>query len=428
MSRLLAAVLLCLAVTVAAQKAPSRPAQQVDQLLQAEAAMDREAWPEAEAILRKMIAANPKDARAWFDLGYVMHAQKNYPEAIAAYQGAVKTQPQSFECNLNLGLMLAHEHRPEAVQVLEAATHLKPTTDHPQQSMARAWSALAELQEASNPAQAADSWGKAVELAPADTDSRLGYATALERAGKSAEAEAQLQKAAELAPSSADVLAAEASFYLRARRLPEAEQTLTKLLAAPANQNAHLELGRVLSAEKRYPEAIAELQKALALHPEDWDALRELAYAQEQGKQNDAAAASYRRLVEHFPADAELHNGLGTVLLAQLHYAEARDEFVRSVKLRPQWGEAYGQLALAASGNKEYELALKALDERKKLLPEVPASLFLRATCFDHLKQYAEAVDAYKTFLATDQGQFPDEEWKARHRLIAIEPEAKRKR
>jgi tetratricopeptide (TPR) repeat protein len=133
-------------------------------------------------------------------------------------------------------------------------------------------------------------------------------------------------------------------------------------------------------------------------------------------------------LLTQFPNDADLHNGLGSVLLPQLKYAEARDEFMHCLKLNPQWGEAYGQLALAASGNGEYELAIKSLDERKKLLPEPPSSLFLRATYYDKLRQNAEAVENYKAFLAVSNGQFPNEEWEARHRLIAIEPEARKKK
>ena len=96
--------------------------------------MDQQHWSEAETILRKLVAANAKDARAWFDLGYVMHAEQNYPEAILAYRGAVAAQPDSFECNLNLGLMLAHENHPDASKYLEMATHLKPTGEHPQES------------------------------------------------------------------------------------------------------------------------------------------------------------------------------------------------------------------------------------------------------------------------------------------------------
>ncbi len=139
----------------------------------------------------------------------------------------------------------------------------------------------------------------------------------------------------------------------------------------------------MLSAAKKDAEAAAELQKALALRADDWDALRELAFVQERGKEYAAAEDSYRTLLTHFPNDAELYDGLGSVLLAQLKYAEAQNKFMACVRLRPEWGEALGQLALAAAGNKEYELAIKALDERKKLLAETPSSYFLRATCYD---------------------------------------------
>jgi tetratricopeptide (TPR) repeat protein len=133
-------------------------------------------------------------------------------------------------------------------------------------------------------------------------------------------------------------------------------------------------------------------------------------------------------LLLQFPKDAELYDGLGSALLSQLKYAEAQNKFMVCIRLNPDWGEAYGQLALAAAGNKEYEVAIKALDERKKRLAETASSYFLRATCYDHLRRFAEAEDNYKAFLAASRGQFPDDEWKARHRLMAIEPEVRGRR
>ena len=422
-------IALLLATTLSAQKAAPRnaPAKDTPSLTQAEAAIDQQKWPEAEAILRKLVAASPRDALAWFDLGYVMHAQQNYPESIAAYRGAVAAQPESFECNLNLGMMLAHEKYPEAAKYIEKATGLKPTGTHPQESLAHAWAALAELR--SNDEKAAlDAWAHAVELSP-DPQLLLAYGEALEKSGDVAGAEREFRKASESQPQSVDALSSLANLYMRSKRFPEAEDALRRLVAAtPQNESARLQLGRVLSAEKKDDEAAAELQKALALRADDWDALRELALVQEREKQWAAGEVSYRALLAHFPNDADLHNGLGVVLLPQLKYTEARSEFLLCVKLKPQWGEAYGQLALAASGNKEYELAIKSLDARKKLLPETPSSYFVRATCYDHLRRMPEAVENYKAFLAISNGQFPDEEWKARHRLIAIEPEAKRKK
>jgi tetratricopeptide (TPR) repeat protein len=93
-----------------------------------------------------------------------------------------------------------------------------------------------------------------------------------------------------------------------------------------------------------------------------------------------------------------------------------------AVKLKPDFGAAYGDLAVAADGNKDYELAIRATDARAKFLPEIPVSYFLRATAYDHLKDYKQASENYHKFLDVANGQYPDQEWQARHRLIAIEP------
>lgn len=422
---------LWLTSTLFAQKSVvhGTPAREAPGVARAESAMNQRQWSEAEAILRKLVAANAKDAKAWFDLGFVMHAQQNYPEAILAYRRAVAAQPDSFECNMNLGMMLAHENYPDAPKYLEASIHLKPTSGHPEESLAHAWAALAKVQTPRNPKVALDSWARAVALAPADVQYRLPFAEALEQSKDMAGAEREFRKAGELQPKSKDTLAALSNFYMRTQRMPEAEETLRRLvIEAPQDESGHLQLGRVLSVEKKDAEAAAELQKALALRADDWDALRELAFVQERDKQFASAEKSYRALLMHFPDDADLHNGLGSVLLPQFKYADAQNEFITCLRLKPDWGAAYGQLALAASGNKDYPLAIKALEGRKELLPELPSSYFLRATCYDHLRQFTEAVEYYKAFLASSKGQFPDEEWKARHRLIAIGPEARRKK
>ena len=65
---------------------------------------------------------------------------------------------------------------------------------------------------------------------------------------------------------------------------------------------------------------------------------------------------------------------------------------------------------------------LKALDARARYLPDIPFTLFLRATAYDHLGARKEAAASYHQFLAAANGQFPEQEWQARHRLIAIEP------
>jgi hypothetical protein len=41
------------------------------------------------------------------------------------------------------------------------------------------------------------------------------------------------------------------------------------------------------------------------------------------------------------------------------------------------------------------------------------------------LRDYRKASENYHRFLEVANGQFPDQEWQAKHRLIAIEPKKK---
>ena len=93
-----------------------------------------------------------------------------------------------------------------------------------------------------------------------------------------------------------------------------------------------------------------------------------------------------------------------------------------ALQLKPDLGDVYWDLANAASENKNYERTIQALDLRAKFLPENAGSYFLRATAYDHLRVYKEAAVNYHRFLETANGQFPNQEWQARHRLIAIKP------
>jgi tetratricopeptide (TPR) repeat protein len=414
----------------AQHSAPQHNPVQPAPLEQAEAAMDRQEWPQAEQLLRKATAANPKDARVWFDLGYVMHAEKNYPEAIAAYRKAAQLQPQSFECALNLGLMLAHEKLPEAEQVLERATTLKPSTEHANDAMARAWAALAELR-VRDAKRAAEDWAKAVELSPSESN-LVEYGLAREKCCADREgAERQYRRALELNPNSHGALSLLTNLYMGWRKWPESEKTLAQLLAAePKNETAHLQLARVYNMQDKYEESAAECRKALALDPNDRDALRELGYVLEQMKQWAEAEKTYRALLllEKEPKNAEALFGLGNSLLGQLKYKEAKETLLLCVKLNANWPEAFGQLARAAQRDKDYELAIRALDARAKLAPELPSTYFLRASCYDSLKLYKPATENYKKFLSVAGGKYPDEEFEARHRLKAIDPEERNKR
>jgi len=287
---------------------------------------------------------------------------------------------------------------------------------------ARAWISLAHVLEKTKPDDAIAAYNQAARLKPKDPEPHLSAGLLLENESKFADAESEYRQALALDPSS-DAVTALANLYMRGRRFPEAEEYLRKLVSAqPGNAAAHIQLGRVLAAEGKNDAAVNELQDGAKLAPADVSVQRDLADLYATLGKNDQAEAVYLSLLTKNTNDAELHRGLGQSLLREKKFAQAQQEFLAVIKLKPNFGEAYGDLAFAASENQNYPLTIKALDVRAKFLPEVPGTYFLRASAYDHLKDFKKAAESYHLFLNTANGKYPEQEWQAKHRLIAIEP------
>jgi tetratricopeptide (TPR) repeat protein len=401
---------------------------QPPEIAQAEDAIQKNDFTAAETLLKKAIAKDPNNYQAWFDLGFVLNRLARTDESIAAYRKSVSAKPDVFESNLNLGLMLARANNPEAEQFLRAATNLKPTA-HPEEGQARAWLALAHLLENKKPEDALQAYRKVSELTPKDPEPHLSAGLLHERQKQFSDAEAEYKQVMTLDPRSIDPQTMEAAIgltnlYMKSGRLGEAEPLLRRLAAErPDDAGIHLQLGRVLAAQGKKDDAIAEMQTALKLSPNDSDAQRDLADLYASTGKNDQAETAYRTLVTAHPNDAELHRGLGQALLRQKKFPEAQQEFWAAVQLKRDWPDIYVDLAFAASENKNYELTIKALDQRAKFNTEMPVvCFFFRASAYDHLRDYKQAAVNYHLFLKSANGKYPDQEWQARHRLIAIEP------
>jgi tetratricopeptide (TPR) repeat protein len=391
------------------------------QLTQAEAAIEKKDYASAQPLLEKVVEANPNNYQAWFDLGFVFHALGNIEGSIAAYRKSVAAKPDVFESNLNLGLTLAQSGNPEAEKYLRAATGLKPTS-HVEEGQFRAWLSLGHLLETSKPDEAIEAYRRAEALQPKDPEPHLAAGLLFEKQNQLKNAEQEYEQALKLDPGSTEAITALANIYMRERQLPQAEQMLRQLAAAHPNDGAaRIQLGTVLGAEDKKEEAIAELQAGLALTPGDESAQRDLADLYASSRSYDKAEVMYQSLLGTNPKDPVLYDDLGKALLKQRKFPEAQQEFMVAVQLKPDFGAAWGDLAVAADENKNYELAIKAVDERAKFLPEIPISYFLRATAYDHLRDRKRAILNYHDFLNVANGKFPDQEWQARQRLKAIE-------
>ncbi|MGB9075098.1 MAG: tetratricopeptide repeat protein [Terriglobales bacterium] len=396
---------------------------QPPEIAQAEAAIQKNDFASAEPLLKKALDRDPRNYQAWFDLGFVLNKLGRAADSIHAYRQSVAAKPDVFESNLNLGLMLARGNSPEAEQFLRAATKLKPT-DHPDEGLARAWLSLGHLLESYKPEGALDAYQKAAALTPKDPEPHLSAGLLRERQKDFPGAEAEYKQVLALDARSSEAVIGLTNIYMKSGRLADAEPFLRQLTAERPDVAAiHLQLGRVLAAQGKKDDAIPEIQAALKLSPNDSEAQRDLADLYASAGKNDLAEAAYLPLVTAHPNDAELHRALGQALLRQMKFPEAQQEFLAAVRLKRDWPDVYVDLAFAASENKNYELTVRALNGRALLKTEMPVvCYFLRASAYDHLGDYKQASADYHLFLESANGKYPDQEWQARHRLIAIEP------
>jgi tetratricopeptide (TPR) repeat protein len=389
-------------------------------LRHAESLLQKQEYQPAEAELLSLSALQAADPQVWFDLGFAQsHLGKN-ADAMTAYRRAVQLSPKWFEANLNLGLVLAAAgNSAAAADSLRKAVQLKPTTGGAA-AMGNAWFALGQVLEESDSKEALSAYQRAAELVPGDARITLATASLMAKTGDNAGAEALYLKLTET--GSDDATAGLITLYLKQKRLNDAEVWLRKYLVKnPRNVPVQAQLGRVLAAQGKVKEALALLE-AVPNATADPASERQLADLYMLDKQYEPAAKLYQDLLLRSPRDPELHWNRGSSLLHQHQYPEAEEELLKAVQLKPSLTDAYYELAYAAQQNKHFELAIRALEARAKFLPETAGTYWIRAVSFDSLHAYKQAAENYHKFLAADAGKSPDQEFQARHRLIAIEP------
>ena len=391
------------------------------QVAEAEAAIVKSDWKAAEARLNPWLTAHPSDARALFDAGYVADAENRLDDAAALYRRAVEANPKSFEAHVELGLLLARLNKLSDARIeLAAATELDPG-EAGAAAKARAWRALAQIDRASNPAQASNDLLEALKLSPETPADTLLAADLAGQTGQFDLAEQAYRRILAKDASSAPASAGLAHLLIARKQYPEAETLLRKALEqAPDDEALNAQLAAVLAAQDK-AEALPLLQKLHAAHPGDKAVTHMLAQVLDDAGEAVEADKLYVALLAATPDDPDLLVAHGQDLTRQLNYAAAFTVFDKATRLDPANADGWSGLAFAASRTNRPEVTLHALTMRAKYLPEVPSSYFLWATAYDKLLLKPQAISYYHQFLDAAAGKFPNQEWQARQRLIVLE-------
>ena len=397
----------------------------------AETALEQQDYKGAAVKLKSLAVERPKDTRVLYDLGYAEERSDDEAGAAEAYAAAIAADPAVGEPRVALGLMDARAGRTEKAHTeLLGAANL--TAEAPV-LRGRALRALAQMDEESHPDAAREELLAAVKLTGETPDDVLMGADLATQAGDDVDAETAYRRALALAPGNADAMAGLAHVLVRQKKMAEAEALLAEALKAyPDDPRLVAQLALAYASEDKAAKAIPLIEKLRASRPgyaADPGMAGMLAHLYAMNGQNAEAEKLYRGLIAGNSSDPELLDELGGVLVKQMKYPEAETVFAKAVSMRDgfadqkDWAAATEHLAYAASKNGHPRVTLQALTERATVLPNSPASLFLEAISHDSLHETKEAEVAYRAFLTVANGKLPDEEFQARHRLVALEHE-----
>jgi tetratricopeptide (TPR) repeat protein len=178
-----------------------------------------------------------------------------------------------------------------------------------------------------------------------------------------------------------------------------AEQLLRRVLEKdPKHKTIRRNLGYVLSAQRKYAEAIDVLREQTKINPFEDYAYNMLGrvYWQQQDYAN--AEASFRKQIEVTPLDKFAHGNLGQMLVEWRKYKEAVPELEQAISLTPDQemlhvslGRAYLNLGEDDKSIKSFEEALK-LERSPIVLNDIAYYLAVKNVQLDKALGYAESA------------------------------------
>ena len=386
-----------------------------DLLAEAQHDIDVNQFEAAITPLQKIIMERPDIAYAHFQLGYAYTALKKTEEARKEYEQAIALDPKMSEAFLNLGILLIEKEPGSAVAPLKKAVDLLPAQSRP-----RFLLGLAQERTGDVPA-AVESYESALRLDPSDGETVLHLGALYVKLQRYPEAEAKFRDTLATQPKSPQALQGLAQAQ-DAEKKPEAADAYRDYLAVrPEDAGARARLIHLLLEQQKYDEALAELDRADAGKEPTLDSLRSRADLQIAQKKWDDSIVTLKKAIGLAPNDAQLHGGLGRVYMQKRDFLEAEKEIKAALEIDRNNLAYWKDLSSTYYLGGNYAATLSTLDVIAKAETPGAGEWFIRALCYDKLKQPKPALEAYQKFLQLDQGKNPDQVWQAEQRSKVLQ-------
>jgi Flp pilus assembly protein TadD/peroxiredoxin len=219
---------------------------------------------EAEASFRQVIATNPDNPEAYYNLGTLYLRRNAFPEARQNLEQTVKLRHDYPEAWNNLGMIDAQENKPDdAIRNFQKSLSLRPTYSTALLNLGNLYRRLGNFSEAEKLLT------RAVELSPEDPEANYNLGMLYARQDQQEKAALYLQKAADLRPGYPEALNNLGILFVREQRNADArEKFQTCIRLNPNFDQAYLNLARLYMLANEKERARATLQSLLLLQPD----------------------------------------------------------------------------------------------------------------------------------------------------------------
>jgi tetratricopeptide (TPR) repeat protein len=253
-------------------------------------------------------------------------------EAVAVLRDVVAADPRNVDARILLGSTLALQgKRSESLEQLAEAVRLKPDSPRAYNSLGMVLSGFVEMKAAR------EAFEKALELDPNLVEARVNLALLLAQAGEFGPAGENLDRAIQL---QGDTPPAAYSHYLRARVWIEQKQmgkAASELEIAvklrPDYAQAWSDLGGVQRVRGDPEGAQQALERAVALDPDDETAQYRLGLQYLENRQPHRAIGCFNKVLQHGPEDRAILYNLALALRRDGQEGQAKRVYDRLAKL-----------------------------------------------------------------------------------------------
>ena len=307
-----------------------RPASKLPSpFLEAETLLRQGSVEEAKQKIEEQLKLNPSSVEGYNLLGIVYSSEKDYDNALEAFQHALTLDPNSARTHNNLANAYVAQEKFD----------------------------LAEKE-----------FGRVLRLDPANREANNNLGLVLLAKGSAAQAILLLQR---VRPADIPTRFNLVRAYLQAGRTAEGLKLAHELSAQNKDDvQLHFTLGVLLAAEKQYSTGQIELEKASALQPETFEILFNLGQTYLRSGNYAKAEVALNRALKLKPNSAATLALLAQVYSGQNRPVDALDFLARAHKLAPEDPDIILLLARLSMAQSYFEDAIPLLESGLKIAPQ----------------------------------------------------------